>query len=60
MPAVLFEMGYLSNPDEEKLLVSAEFQNSIVHALTEAIVAFREYLDRGPAVPANPVAPAGQ
>ena len=58
MPAVLFEMGYLSNPDEEKLLLSAEFQNSIVHALTEAIVAFREYLDRGPAVPAAPAAPA--
>jgi N-acetylmuramoyl-L-alanine amidase len=53
MPAVLFEMGYLSNPDEEKQLVSAEFQNSIAQAVTEAIIAFRDYLDQrsGPSAP---------
>jgi N-acetylmuramoyl-L-alanine amidase len=45
MPAVLIEMGYLSNPDEEKLLASAEFQNSIAQAVTEAVVAFRDYLE---------------
>jgi N-acetylmuramoyl-L-alanine amidase len=48
MPAVLVEMGYLSNPDEEKLLASAEFQNNIAQAITEAVIAFRDYLDRGP------------
>lgn len=52
MPAILIEMGYLSNPDEEKLLTSAEFQNSIAAALTEAVAAFREYIEQGP--PAAP------
>jgi N-acetylmuramoyl-L-alanine amidase len=47
MPALLFDVGFLSNPDEEKLLGSGEFQNSIALALTEAIAAFRDYLDHG-------------
>lgn len=53
MPAVLFEMGYLSNPDEEKRLGSADFQNSVALALVEAVAAFRGYLDEGRAVPAS-------
>lgn len=52
MPAVLLEIGYLSNPDEEKLLGSAEFQSAIAQALTEAVVAFREYLEHGRTAPA--------
>jgi N-acetylmuramoyl-L-alanine amidase len=46
MPAVLFEMGYLSNPEEERLLASADFQNAVAQALTDAVVAFREYRER--------------
>jgi N-acetylmuramoyl-L-alanine amidase len=53
MPALLFDAGYLSNPEEEKLLGLAEFQNSIALAFTEAIAAFREYLDRGAVAPAE-------
>ena len=49
MPAVLIEIGYLSNPDEEKRLASAEFQSSVAQALTEAVIAFRDYLERGQA-----------
>ena len=30
MPAVLIEIGYLSNPAQEKLLASDEFQNAFV------------------------------
>lgn len=45
MPAILIEMGYLTNPDEEKQLASAEFQNGIAHALTEAVIGFRNYLE---------------
>ena len=52
MPAVLIEMGYLSNPDEEKLLASADFQNGIAAALTEAVAAFREHIEQGPQAPA--------
>ena len=47
MPAVLIELGYLSNPDEEKVLGSAEFQNAVAQAIAEAIVAFRGYLEQG-------------
>jgi N-acetylmuramoyl-L-alanine amidase len=48
MPAVLVEMGYLSNPAEEKILASGEFQNSVAQAITEAVIAFRDYLEQGP------------
>jgi N-acetylmuramoyl-L-alanine amidase len=47
MPAVLIEMGYLSNADEEKLLASPEFQNGLAQALTEAVIGFRDYLEQG-------------
>ena len=46
MPAVLIEMGYLSNADQETALGSAEFQNTFVQALMDAVVKFREYLER--------------
>lgn len=47
MPAVLIEMGYLTNPEQEQALASAGYQGSIVQALTEAVAPFREYLERG-------------
>jgi len=37
MPAVLTEIGFLSNPEEEKLLISEAGQNQIVANLFEAI-----------------------
>jgi N-acetylmuramoyl-L-alanine amidase len=52
MPAISFEMGYLSNAEDEKLLRSAEFQNGIALAISEAIVALRDRLDHGQAVTA--------
>jgi N-acetylmuramoyl-L-alanine amidase len=42
MPAVLVEMGFISNPDQEKQLVSEAFQNNVVHALVDSLVAFRD------------------
>jgi N-acetylmuramoyl-L-alanine amidase len=45
MPAVLVEMGYLTNVDQARLLAGAEFQNSLVQALFEGIVRFRDALD---------------
>jgi N-acetylmuramoyl-L-alanine amidase len=51
MPAVLVELGYLTNPDEEKLLTSAEFQNGIAAALTEAVAAFRDHIELSPEAP---------
>ena len=54
MPAVLIEMGYLSNADEERLLTSNDFQNSIALALTEAVAAFRDHIEQEPQVSAAP------
>ena len=40
MPAVLVEVGFLSNPDEEKRLATDEYQEQIAGALAAAIVRF--------------------
>jgi len=49
MPAVLIELGYLSNPEQEKLLAGDVFQGAFVQALTDAVVRFRESLQNGTA-----------
>jgi len=54
MPAVLIEMGYLSNVEEEKLLTSGDFQNGLALALTEAVAAFRDHVEQGPQVSPDP------
>jgi N-acetylmuramoyl-L-alanine amidase len=42
MPAVLIEMGFLTNAAEERALSANERQNAIVQALVDAVVKFRE------------------
>ncbi len=42
MPAVLVEMGFITNPDQEKQLRSDQFQETLVQALIESITRFRE------------------
>jgi N-acetylmuramoyl-L-alanine amidase len=42
MPAVLVEMGFISNPEQEKQLSSETFQSSIVQALVESVVRYRD------------------
>ena len=42
MPAVLVEIGFISNPEQEKQLGTDAFQNTVVQALVEAIVSFRD------------------
>lgn len=41
MPAVLTEIGFISNPDEEKFMVSDEGQNQIVGNLVDAIKSYK-------------------
>jgi N-acetylmuramoyl-L-alanine amidase len=48
MPAVLVEMGYLSNPDQEKQLAGNAMQTAIAQALLEAVVKFRDGAGEGP------------
>ena len=42
MPAVLVEMGFITNPEQEKHLASDAFQNSVVEALVNGVVRFRD------------------
>lgn len=42
MPAVLVEMGFITNPDQERQLASDTFQASIVQALVDGIVQYRD------------------
>jgi N-acetylmuramoyl-L-alanine amidase len=42
MPAILVELGYLTNPEQAKMLPSDAFQNAVVQALFEAVVKFRD------------------
>jgi N-acetylmuramoyl-L-alanine amidase len=41
MPAILIEMGFLSNPQQEQQLAGDDYQNAIAQALVEGIVRFR-------------------
>jgi len=50
MPAVLVEIGYLSNPDQEQSLSSGNYQAMVAQALLDAIVRFRAHIER-PAPP---------
>ena len=47
MPAVLVEMGFLTNADQEKQLAGTDFQNAFVQAVTDAVVRFRDSLPGG-------------
>ena len=46
MPAALVEIGYLSNPDQEPQLASAEYQDQVAQALFDALVKFRQLVER--------------
>ena len=45
MPAVMIEMGYLTNPAQDRALKSEQYQTLIVQALTDAVGAFRDYAE---------------
>ncbi len=47
MPAVLIELGYLTNADQEKLITGDGFQNGFVQAIYDSVVRFRDALASG-------------
>jgi N-acetylmuramoyl-L-alanine amidase len=47
MPAVLIELGYLSNPDQEKLIAGDGFQSAFVQGFYDAVVHYRDSLQNG-------------
>ena len=42
MPAVLIELGYLTNPEQARALAGETFQNNVAQAIFDAIVRFRD------------------
>jgi N-acetylmuramoyl-L-alanine amidase len=54
MPAVLVEVAFISNADEEKLLISDAFQSKVAAALARGVARYRQ--ERA-SVAANPPAP---
>ena len=57
MPAVLVEIAFISNPEEERLLASEAYQEKIAAALARGIEAYRRERGARPAAP-PPAAPA--
>jgi N-acetylmuramoyl-L-alanine amidase len=47
MPSVLVEIGFLSNPDEGKILVQDSFQKTIAAVLNDAIMQFTAKIEAG-------------
>jgi N-acetylmuramoyl-L-alanine amidase len=47
MPAILVEIGFLSNADQERQLAGGEFQNAFVQAVVDTIVRYRDSLRGG-------------
>lgn len=48
MPAVLVELGYVSNPEQEGKLGGGDFQGTAAQAIVDAVAGFRDYLARTP------------
>jgi N-acetylmuramoyl-L-alanine amidase len=46
MPAVLVEIGFITNTEQEKLLAGDAYQNDVVQALMEAVIRFRDEVMR--------------
>ena len=56
MPAVLVEVGFLSNKDEARSITRPETQAKIVQALAESVFSFRDRQARQLGVPVKPAA----
>jgi N-acetylmuramoyl-L-alanine amidase len=55
MPAVLVELGFISNPEEEKKLQDATYRGELVDALIRAVQRYKEQVESRPAAAATPV-----
>ena len=47
MPAVLVEVGFISNTEEERLLSSADYQEKLAEALYRGLVRYKDIFERG-------------
>ena len=51
MPAILVEMGFLSNPEQERQMTEPDFQTRVAEAILAGVVRFRNYLATDPYAP---------
>jgi len=51
MPSVLTEIGFLSNPKEERLLNTKSAQEKIANSIVNAIVAYKNYINSNTTLP---------
>jgi N-acetylmuramoyl-L-alanine amidase len=58
MPAVLVELGFISNAEEEKLLATRAYQARLVDAIVDAVSQYRAQLEARRRAAAPPVAAA--
>ncbi|CAN5570527.1 hypothetical protein BH10CYA1_BH10CYA1_21350 [soil metagenome] len=52
VPAILAEVGYISNKDEREKLISSDYQGKIADALAQGVIL---YVNKNPETPANTV-----
>lgn len=45
VPSTLIELGFMTNPDEDRLLNTAEYQDKLVEGMAEGILDYCEYLE---------------
>jgi N-acetylmuramoyl-L-alanine amidase len=57
MPAVLVELGFLSNPEEEKKLLQPAYRSQLAEALTRAITRYKAQAEGGEAKAAAAATP---
>ena len=60
MPAVLVEMGFITNPAQEAALRSDAFQQQVVQALVNSIVRYRDSVAGAPQAATSPARPQGR
>ncbi|MES1243540.1 MAG: N-acetylmuramoyl-L-alanine amidase [Acidobacteriota bacterium] len=56
MPAVLVELGFISNPDEEKKLQDPEYRSGLIQALVRSVQRYKALVENKP----DPTQPAPQ
>jgi N-acetylmuramoyl-L-alanine amidase len=60
MPSVLVELGFITNPAEERFLKSAEGQNKLAKAIYDAFVVYKHAYDKKLSTSATPKKTASQ
>ena len=50
MPAILIELGFISNPEEERFLNTVDGQNKIARSIAKAFSVYKEEVERNSAV----------